>query len=64
MNPPNTVPIDRDLLASIEQALKACNELPFNATHGQTWNVIAKCAGVEMRLQLWLKHAAREVEHG
>lgn len=57
---PNTVEIDRDLLASIEAALKACNSLPFNATHAQTWQAIAKCAGVEMRLSLWMKHMARE----
>lgn len=61
---PNTVEIDRDLLRVIEQALKASADLPPLPTYQQLAVAVARAAGAEMRLSLWMKHMAREAEHG
>jgi hypothetical protein len=55
-----TVPVDADLLRLVREALQACADMPFNATPEQTWKALAKAAGAQVRLELWIKHAERE----
>lgn len=52
---PNTVPIDADVLRLVQEALKASADLPAMPTYQQLATAVAKAAGAEMRLSLWMR---------
>lgn len=57
---PNTVPIDRDILRIVQEALKVSADLPALPTYQQLARAVARAAGAEMRLQLWLRDCVPE----
>lgn len=59
---PNTVPIDRDILRLVQEALKVSADLPALPTYQQLAQAVARAAGAEMRLQLWLRDCVPEVQ--
>lgn len=57
---PDTIPVDRDLLRLVHEALKVSANLPPLPTYQQLAKAVARAAGAEMRLQLWLRDCVPE----
>lgn len=57
---PNTVPVDADILRLVQEALKVSADLPAMPTYQQLAKAVARAAGAEMRLQLWLRDCVPE----